>query len=101
MASGGIPTSPRVLQDLVLAKRARGVLGAAGEPVDLWEAYSLAQADSAALTEELARISDAGSAGSALQGRLGELRRNQGTLAEDLRQALPLSVPLFADAAAL
>ena len=45
MSEAGIPVAPRVLQDLLLASRACRVLGAAAEPVELWEAYALAQVD--------------------------------------------------------
>src|SRR5207237_10835244 len=104
MSDGGIPVAPRILQDLLLATRACRVLGAAAEPVELWEAYALAQADAAALGKDLDRVAalrGVGTAGAALQKRLADVRRDTGPLVEYLRQALPANVPLLADAAAL
>ena len=100
-ASSGIPVAPRVLQDLLLAKRACTLMGEAGEPVELWEAYTLAQADSAALTRDLEPLRGRGTVGVAIQARLKEVRGTTAPLVEYLRQALPGNLPLLADAAAL
>ncbi len=101
MTTSGIPVAPRVLQDLLLAKRACTLLGTAGEPVELWEAYALAQADSAALARDLEPLRGRGTVGAALQGRLKEVRGTTVALVEYLRQALPGNLPLLADPAAL
>src|SRR5947207_3082429 len=97
MADGGIPVAPRILEDLLLAQRACRLFGATGEPVELWEAYVLAQADSAALTAEV----DRGSASPALQSRLREVRGDTAPLVEYLRQVLPTTVALLSDAKSL
>src|SRR5437773_1880026 len=99
MAASGIPVAPRVLHDLQLARRACSVLGEAGEMVELWEAYSLAQIDAANLEKDLARGS--ATAAAALQKKLGVIRGDTGPLVEYLRQTLPVSVPLLADPKAL
>src|SRR5438046_1271534 len=104
MSETGIPVVPQVLQDLLLSSRACRVLGAAAEPVELWEAYALAQADAAALTKDVDRVAalkGVGTAGAGLQRRLAEARRDTGPLVEYLRQTLPASLSLLADAAAL
>src|SRR6185295_11131166 len=104
MSPSGIPVAPRVLQDLLLAKRACSVLGAAGESVELWETYALAQADGATLAKELDRMASlrgVGTTGAALQKRLSDVRGDTGPLVEYLRQALPVNLPLLENMAAL
>jgi hypothetical protein len=104
MAPGGIPVVPRVLQDLQLAKRACTELGNAGHLIEMWEAYVLAQASPEALARELEKLAsapDGGSVSTELQSKLAHLRRDTVPLVEYLRQTLPVSVPLLADAAAL
>ena len=104
MASSGIPVDPRILQNLQLAKRACSDLGGAGEPIELWEAYILAQADPPGLTRELekvAKLRGVGTVGADLQKKIADLRKGHVPLVEYLRQTLPVSVPLLADAKAL
>ncbi len=104
MPDTGIPVAPRVLEDLQLARKACRLLGQAGELIELWEAYVLAQLDAATLNRELDRIQSpegAGTAATAVQGRLSVIRGDTGPLVEYLRQALPVSLPQLADAAAL
>ena len=104
MTVGSIPVAPRVLQDLLLAKRACFELGMAGEAVELWEAYTLAQVDLKALTGELERLAAPranGAVASAVQKRLAAVRSDTMPLVEYLRQALPGSLPLLSDAKAL
>jgi len=104
MASTGIPVDPRILQNLQLAKRACADLGKAGEFVELWEAYVLAQSDAVGLTKELdkmAAIRGVGTVGAALLRRLAEIRKDTVPLVEYLRQTLPMNLPLLSDAAAL
>ena len=52
MSVGSMPVAPQVLQDLLLAKRACFELGSAGEVIELWEAYALAQIDAVFVTVE-------------------------------------------------
>src|SRR6188474_289097 len=104
MVAGSIPVAPQVLQNLLLAKRACFELGMAGEAVDLWEAYTLAQVDLASLTGELDRLASPagnGSVGAALRNRLEAIRSDTMPLVEYLRQALPGTVPLLGDPKAL
>src|SRR5262245_22147070 len=99
MSVSSIPVAPRVLQDLLLAKRACFDLGTAGEAVELWEAYTLALADAAFLSGQLDKLE--GSVGPALQQKLAAIRRDTIPLVEYLRQTLPGTLPLLADAKAL
>ena len=104
MADPGIPVAPGVLQDLLLGDRACRLLGAAGQQIELWEAYILAHADPGTLTSEVERIAAAGGRGGmgpALQDRLRFVRGDSAPLVEYLRQVLPETLPLLADAKAL
>src|SRR4051812_24070773 len=104
MATSGIPVDPRILQNLQLAKRACSGLGNAGEMIELWEAYVLAQADPPALTRELDKLAKQGGAGTLgpdVQEKIAGVRHGHVPLVEYLRQTLPVSVPLLADAGAL
>src|SRR5436190_1852779 len=96
MTTVGIPVDPSVLQKLELAKRACTELADAGELLELWEAYVLAQADATILMKALQKAG-----GDALKQKLAKLRSNTMPLVEYLRQTLPVSVPLLADAKAL
>src|ERR1051325_5688491 len=99
MSDGGIPIAPRVLGDLLLARRACSVLGAVGEQVDLWVAYSLAQADAAALAKDLDRVASIrgiGTVGAALHQRLTTVRGDTAPLVDYLRMALPDNLPVTA-----
>ena len=101
MADAGIPVVPRVIEDLQLAHRAQRSLGSVGEPAELWEAYALAQSDSAGLSAELDRIEAGSGPGPAVQTKLREVRADTGPLVEYLRQVLPASLPLLSAPRAL
>src|SRR6185436_6931883 len=95
-----VAVAPQVLQNLLLAKRACFELGMAGEAVDLWEAYTLAQVDVASPTQELERLASPagnGSVGATVRKRLEAVRSDTMPLVEYLRQALPGSVPQLSD----
>src|SRR6185436_1852246 len=91
--------APQILKDLLLAKRACFELGTAGEAVELWEAYALAQIDAAYLAAELDRLS--GSISDPLQKKLSLIRGDTLPLVENLRQTLPGTLPLLDDPKAL
>jgi len=99
MSVGSIPVAPQILKDLMLSKRVCFELGTAGEAVELWEAYALAQIDAPFLVGELDRLG--GSISPVLQKRLSAIRGDTIPLVEYLRQTLPGTVPLLADAKAL
>jgi hypothetical protein len=94
-----MPVAPQVLQDLLLAKRACFELGSAGEVIELWEAYALAQIDAPYLIGELDGLS--GTISASLQKKLATVRGDSIPLVEYLRQALPGTLPLLDDPKAL
>ncbi len=102
--AGGAPFDPELAEAFRLAARARGTLGAAGIPLELWEALRLAQSEGSYLRQEVDKVGEFRAAGKTV--RVGtmlleatdRLRRTHARQAQALRGILAtLPAPLDAE----
>lgn len=104
MAGGAPPIDPELLESFRLAACARGALGAAAVPLELWEALRLAQSEGAHLRQEIAKVGESRATGKSLRvgtmliEAVDRLRRTHGRQAQSLRVILgTLPAPLDAE----
>lgn len=104
MDGGAPPVDPGLLESFRLAAQARGTLGAAAVPLEIWEALRLAQSEETHLRRETARLGEARASGKAarpgtmLLEAVDRLRRTHGRQAQSLRAILAtLPAPLDAE----
>ncbi len=93
MGEAGPPVAPKVLQDLLLAERACRLLLAGGTRIELWEGYTLARSDGAALTAEMDRIAEGVGGTPAFQEKLRGVRQGTALLVAYLKQLIPSVLP--------
>jgi hypothetical protein len=104
MAEGAPIVDAELVESFRLAAQARGALGAAGLPFELWEALRLAQSEGAYLRQEIAKVASSKSAGKAARASallvesVDRLRHVHGRQAVGLRAVLEtLPEPLDAE----